>query len=319
MPLIVRWPGQVPAGAVPSEIVSSIDFYPTLLEVLKIPQKENMQFDGISLAAVLNDPSARLDREAMFNFFPHGGPSKPPGVTVRQGNWKLIRWFETGPDYPSLHELYDLESDLGETTNLAQQHPERVKELDALIDRFLKDTGAAVPRPNPRFKIDPVQGWIPKSCDAIVAGDVLRVTGAGRRPFQATTRVQGTGPLELRVRLRSAAGGEVLAQWRRSDQETFPASGQTAATMLQGGDWQDARLRLHEKGELAHLRLYLPAQETPVEVDWIELWRIGEPPTRLRQWDFPVPQHDAELRHRVLRSCSLPLCGSRRFRSTAIS
>jgi arylsulfatase A-like enzyme len=215
VPLIVRWPGKVPAAA-SSEIVSSIDFYPTLLELLKVPQKEKTKFDGISFAAVLRDPSVGLEREAVFNYFPHGGPSKPPGVTVRQGKWKLIRWFETGPDYPSLYELYDLEADLGETTNLAQQHPERVRELDALIDGFLKDTGAAIPKPNPRFKIDPLQGWIPKACDASIAGDVLRVAGAGRRPFLATTRVQEAGPLELRVRLRSEAGGEILAQWRMS-------------------------------------------------------------------------------------------------------
>ena len=84
--------------------------------------------------------------------FPHGGPAKPPGVTVRAGDWKLIRWYETGPEYPSLHELYNLSDDLGETKNLAAAQPQKVQELDALIDEFLKDTGATAPKANPNYK-----------------------------------------------------------------------------------------------------------------------------------------------------------------------
>jgi arylsulfatase A-like enzyme len=97
VPLIVAWPGTIPGGAVASEVACSIDFYPTLLDLLKLPKRDDVQFDGISLAPVLRDAGAKLQREAVFNFFPHGGPAKPPGVTVRQGDWKLIRWFETGP------------------------------------------------------------------------------------------------------------------------------------------------------------------------------------------------------------------------------
>ncbi|MBW3540814.1 MAG: sulfatase [Planctomycetes bacterium] len=151
VPLIVTWPGKIRAGAVSSEVVSSIDLYPTVLELLGLPKPDDVQFDGISFAALLGDPSAGLKRDAVFNFFPHGGPAKPPGATVRRGKWKLIRWFETGPEFPLPHELYDLEADLGETKNLARQHPELVKELDALIDNFLEETGALVPRPDPAY------------------------------------------------------------------------------------------------------------------------------------------------------------------------
>jgi hypothetical protein len=87
----------------------------------------------------------------VFNFFPHGGPAKPPGVTVRKGPWKLIRWSETGRDYPSEFELYNLKEDLGETENLADEHSELVEELNSRIDRFLADTGALVPKPNPKY------------------------------------------------------------------------------------------------------------------------------------------------------------------------
>jgi arylsulfatase A-like enzyme len=146
VPLIVSWPGQVPAGAKSSEPVCSIDFYPTLIELANVSKREDVRFDGVSLAPILRGSASKLDREAIFNFFPHGGPAKPPGVVVRKGPWKLIRWFETGPEYPLLHELYNLEQDLGETRNLAQQQPELVKELDSLIDGFLADTKALIPK-----------------------------------------------------------------------------------------------------------------------------------------------------------------------------
>ena len=152
VPLIICWPGHVSAGTRSSEIASSIDFYPTLLELAGVAPREGVRFDGISLAQVLRNPPARLDREAVFNFSPHGGPGRPPGVTVRQDHLKLIRWFETGPGNPSEFELYDLASDIGETTNLADERPEDVRRLDGLIDGFLDDTGALVPKPNPAYR-----------------------------------------------------------------------------------------------------------------------------------------------------------------------
>jgi arylsulfatase A-like enzyme len=164
IPLIVSWPNKVQAGTRSSEAVCSIDFYPTLLDLLGVDKKPDVAFDGVSFARVLRDSAATLGREAVFNFFPHGGPGKPPGVTVRKGNLKLIRWFETGPGYPSKHELYDLANDLGETTNLADSRSDTVAELDALIDGFLKDTGALIPKPNPAYRANA------RAADA--AGDV---------------------------------------------------------------------------------------------------------------------------------------------------
>ncbi len=151
IPLIVSWPGVVPSDTVSHEIVSTVDFYPTLLDLTDVTAREPIDFDGVSLAPVLKDPGQTLEREALFNFFPHGGPAKPPGVTVRKGRWKLIRWFEPTPDEHVTVALYDLEQDIGESQNLAAKFPEIVNELQTQIDRFLQSTGALVPKPNPNF------------------------------------------------------------------------------------------------------------------------------------------------------------------------
>jgi len=150
VPLIVSWPGEIAPSTRSSEVVMSIDFYPTLLDLLGLQLPDDDRFDGISFAPVLRDASARLAREAVFNFMPHDPWSSRPGVSVRRGDWKLIRRFDAEPD--ESYELYDLREDIGETTNLARQQPDIVRQLDALIDGFLRDTGALVPKPNPAYE-----------------------------------------------------------------------------------------------------------------------------------------------------------------------
>jgi hypothetical protein len=73
-------------------------------------------------------------------------------------------------------------------------------------------------------------------------------------------------------------------QWRTAAQEEFPASGQVAEFALGASeDWLEAKVTLPVEGMLLHLRLYLPAQKNPVEIDWVELAPARGKPQR---WDF---------------------------------
>lgn len=173
VPLIVAWPGVIPAGRTSSEVVSSIDYYPTLIDLAGVAKKPDVHFDGISAAAVLRDPASKLSRETLFNFFPHGGPGKPPGVTVRKGPWKLIRWFEPTPEANETVALYNLQDDLSETRNLAADRPELVEQLNQEIDHFLQSTGALVPKPNPSYD--------PNAVDDANANDTDRRARRARR------------------------------------------------------------------------------------------------------------------------------------------
>jgi arylsulfatase A-like enzyme len=75
-----------------------------------------------------------------------------PSTYVRKGDWKLIRFHCDDHDQSDRFELYNLKEDVGETTNLAEKCPDRVKVLGALIEQFLKDSGAVVPKPNPSYR-----------------------------------------------------------------------------------------------------------------------------------------------------------------------
>ena len=149
VPLMVRWPGRIKPGSTSDAVVAAIDLYPTLLDALELPKPKDHLIDGESILPVL-EGTGELKRKAYFTWFPH----LVGAVSVRQGDYKLIRRFEPHPKYPELAELYDLEKDIGETRNLSGKMPEKVKELQALIDGFVKETGALHPKPNPNYDPD---------------------------------------------------------------------------------------------------------------------------------------------------------------------
>jgi arylsulfatase A-like enzyme len=152
VPCVVIWPGVVAGGTRSEAVVQSSDFYPTILEMLKLQPRPQQRFDGVSIVAALEGRA--LARDAIFTYFPQQPKVPdwlPPSVAVHQGDWKLIRIFHGGEGGEHRWKLFHLSEDLGEKNDLAAREPERVKQLDAQIARFLVETEAVVPVPNPDF------------------------------------------------------------------------------------------------------------------------------------------------------------------------
>lgn len=141
-PLIVRWPAIIPANKVSSQIVSSVDYYPTLVAAIGSKLDPKQKMDGISLLPIWQEPSRRLERDTIYWHYPlakdHflGGKS---GGALRSGKWKLKEDFNT-----EQLELYNLEDDLGEAHDLAGEMPAKVKELHKLLKDWRTETGAVV-------------------------------------------------------------------------------------------------------------------------------------------------------------------------------
>ncbi|MCH9021427.1 MAG: sulfatase, partial [Planctomycetes bacterium] len=93
-PLIVRWPGVVRPGSTCDEPVTSVDFYPTFLEITQAQKDRDHTLDGKSITALLKQ-SGSLDREAIYWHYPHYHHSSPAGA-IRAGSWKLIEFYEDG-------------------------------------------------------------------------------------------------------------------------------------------------------------------------------------------------------------------------------
>lgn len=286
VPLMVRWPHQISAGSQSDAIVGPIDLYPTILEAVQLDQPKNHILDGVSFLPVLQQKGS-LKREALFTWFPH----LVPAVSVRAGDYKLIRRWEPHPEYPELHELYNLKDDIGETTNLAAKMPDKVKELDALIDEFIKETGAVVPKPNPDYnprsqaaKRDPSTGLVPKMCKLSFVEGAIRIEGTGRTPFLGTAQVRFPGPLTLKLRIRSSAGGRGKVRWKTAQQQDFPQTGQSVDFDLKkSSGWQDVSVKVPLSGKPQIVRLYVPATKVPVEIQKIQFTGKGGGD---KQWNF---------------------------------
>ena len=87
------------------------------------------------------------DRGAIYWHYPHyGNQGCAPTGAVREGDWKLIEWYEDGK-----LELFNLKKDIGEKSDLAKLHPDKVKTLATQLANWRKDTGAKMPMTNKKF------------------------------------------------------------------------------------------------------------------------------------------------------------------------
>ncbi|QDU40895.1 Arylsulfatase precursor [Maioricimonas rarisocia] len=241
-PCVVVWPGEVEAGSRSDQVIQSSDFYPTLLEMLQIPPRDGQTFDGISILPALEGKD--LEREAIFTYFPHAPrvPDwQPPAVSVHRGYWKLIRLFHGGEDGAHRWKLFNLQDDPGETKDLAAAMPDRVQELDALIEHFLVETDAVRPTPNPQFdpaqyrpedegrprpKRDPgrraelppaVAGWrAVKDCRLALKGEALQITSTGGDPHlsRQLARPLPAGEYRVEITMSSTARGRGQFFWQ---------------------------------------------------------------------------------------------------------
>ncbi len=145
-PLIVRWPSQVRAGVVESTPVTSVDFYPTILEMTGVADTGSHEVDGVSLLPLLRQ-SGGLDRDNLFWHYPHySNAGSPPSGAIRQGTWKLLEFFED-----SHVELYNLAEDPSESEDLAGANPSRVRAMLGQLRAWRESVGAVMPARNPQF------------------------------------------------------------------------------------------------------------------------------------------------------------------------
>jgi arylsulfatase A-like enzyme len=150
-PCVIVWPGHIAPAQKSGAFFSSVDFFPTLVDMLGLPVQTEQKFDGVSQLPALLGRNA--PRDTLFCFFPHYTPAtgNVPGVWVRRGPWKLIRYFFDGPNQQDRFELFNVETDVGEMHDLSAREPGRVRELDALIEEHLRSIHAVLPVANPAF------------------------------------------------------------------------------------------------------------------------------------------------------------------------
>ncbi|MEN9573119.1 MAG: hypothetical protein RL514_974 [Verrucomicrobiota bacterium] len=169
VPLLVRGPGIKP-GSTATNAMSSVDYFPTMLELAGLPLgvpavagsasvakspapaeagTPNV-IDGVSLAPLLKDTGTNAPRPLFWHYPHYSNQGGKPGGAIRDGDFKLIEFYETGRV-----ELFDLKS--GENRNLAEDpaHTARVKAMVSKLDTWRIKTGAQMMLPNPAYRPSP--------------------------------------------------------------------------------------------------------------------------------------------------------------------
>jgi arylsulfatase A len=147
VPLIARWPGRIKPG-VEEAPAWAADLPVTIAELCGLPKLEGL--DGESLAGLLTEGRPLAPRP-LFWHYPHYSNqlSKPAGA-IRDGDWKLVEFFETGR-----LELFNLARDPSESNNLAEKEPAKLRELASKLTSWRVSVGARMPSPNPDYAANP--------------------------------------------------------------------------------------------------------------------------------------------------------------------
>jgi arylsulfatase A-like enzyme len=152
VPCLVRWKGTIPEGLISNNLVSTIDIFPTVAELLELKSSEH-KIDGVSFLPILKGDVSKATRKEFYYYY-----RKNNLEAVRWEDWKLVlphpgRTYEnfkvgkdgfpgdTNEDYSFPKALYDLRRDPGERYNVIGQFPEMVRMLDELAEKAREDLG----------------------------------------------------------------------------------------------------------------------------------------------------------------------------------
>jgi len=279
VPALFVWPGVVKGGTHNQALIQSEDLYATILDMAGLPARPQQALDSLSIVPALRGKPGL--RDAVYTFFPHhpGVPDVvPPSVALRQGDWKLIRVFHDSPDQTHRYELYDLKQDIGERRNLAADQPARVRQMDALIEAFLKRTGAVLPLPNPNYNAEvPARAgqWQAVGYLQLRATDAgLQIRSYGTDPMT----IESSNPLSLEagqysldIRMRSlSATGPGRIQWKGA-REAFDTQRSLNFPVVDDGLWHEHHVKLQCSQPVTTLRIVPAATQGVVHIEWMRL------------------------------------------------
>ena len=128
--------------------VTGADLYPTILDLVGIKLKPKEHTDGVSLVPLLN--GKKIASRPLIWHYPHyGNQGGEPSSIIRQGNWKLIHYYENGKN-----ELYNLTKDLEESNDVAKDNLKIVEKLSKILFDYLEEVGAKFPAKDSLYNSD---------------------------------------------------------------------------------------------------------------------------------------------------------------------
>ena len=295
LPCIVRWPGKVPVGRVNDAIFATIDFMPTFANLCGFEMPKDRRIDGMDQTDLILG-KRQTGRE--FFYFNKAG--------VRKGKWKYLKpdahfhGYAVDDTRKKVDELFDLEADLGERTNLAAKHPEIVAELKQLmVELETKDSEKknASKDSRPKFKLDykkkgshdglrQIKATLGKDSVVFDVTDQIGIGGGainlveGRWPKKVVLRLHLTGLEGFGVKV----GGEIFSGSYHGENFT-PRKDRLQTRMLDAkGNLLKGRYLLKSTGPNSQKRIigYYEAQvpqsalksgAKKIDLSWVDFYR----------------------------------------------
>ncbi|MCC9607179.1 sulfatase [Blastopirellula sp. JC732] len=146
-PMIIRAPGVTKPGSVCDTPVVSMDFFPTILSLAGLPAMPQLHVDGESLVPLLEGKEPTEARTFYWHYPHYHGSKWTPGASIRDGDWKLIEFYED-----DRVELFNLAQDPGEQHDLSKSNPEKTAELRQKLKAWQTKMKAKMPQENPNYK-----------------------------------------------------------------------------------------------------------------------------------------------------------------------
>ncbi len=289
VPLVVSWPGHIAASSQSGHVVTSPDFFPTLLDLASLPPKPEVHLDGVTFAPTLLGQEAP-PRPPIVSHFPHPYTKQNSrgNISFTEGDWKLYRYFHDAEDQTDRFELFNLANDLGELTNLAAAEPDRVQTMNARTEEMLRQTSSLVPLANPKYDGNTRGVWHGSADGQLSVQDgALRIEATGDDPqirTASTPSLAGdTARLEFEIKTDHPADGDVY--WSEKKNRKFGPDRKISFRIPQAGTWTPQVINFRVESELDELRIDPMNSPGRVEIRQIKLYSSTN--ELLREWSFP--------------------------------
>ncbi|MFI3259614.1 MAG: sulfatase-like hydrolase/transferase [Rikenellaceae bacterium] len=129
VPFVVKWDGVIPAGSSSDSIVASIDLFPTIMHYAGVDYS-SLGIDGIESSSFFENPTKGLRDEYLYIF-------NGKILGIRKGDWAYLPYTGSKKNNRNTPELFNLKEDISQSNNIHDQFPEKVAELDALMQSYI--------------------------------------------------------------------------------------------------------------------------------------------------------------------------------------
>jgi len=274
VPLIVRVPGVTNPNTQSNVVSSTYDHYPTLLELLDITIPEEITLDGQSFVNALKGED--YDRAPIYSAFLSNTPATGNigNMWVRDGDWKLYKFYYESNEGDHHYELFNLKDDLSERNNLADVMPEKVTELSALIEARIIEADIKEPQPNTNFAGNSADVWNgSRSTEISILDNAIHIISSGVEPSVETVYVPKVSPgtYNVNFKIRSTATGGGKMSWTTSASTSYNEQNSVSFDVVHDGQWHSYSLPIPLNSTMKKLRFQPADSEGEIELRDIEM------------------------------------------------